>query len=162
MEQQVGPRFLYHVVKLVLEYFGVDNGGVEHPLLASNIGVFAYVKIAHVGVVVIIDYFPVGGAPVLLFGVESAPPLLHAVDYLLIEPEDMLLAADIAQVGQDVDQSAGSHAAEVPVSLDEHRFSAVPGRGDGRGDASRTSPHHHDIGLPEYLDFSGGFSNCSH
>ena len=73
----------------------------------------------------------------------------------------MLPAEDVAQVGDDVDQPAGGHAAEVAIALDKDGFSAVAGRGDGRADPARAAPHHHDIRLAADFYFTGRFGDRS-
>ena len=49
--------------------------------------------------------------------------------------------------GNEDDQAAGGHAAQVPVTLDEDGPGPVPGRGHRRGDARRPAADHEDISL---------------
>ena len=138
---------------------GSVKGGVQHSFPA-DIQIVAYVEPGEVRIDIMLDQFFVRGTPVFLFRVIRRSPGVQPVDQFLADAGYLLLPAYVAQVRNDGDQSAGSHASQVAVPFHQHRICAAAGRGQRRSDSSRPAAHNNDVGFPADFNISGRFGNC--
>ena len=147
VEQQLRAGFQHHGVHFILGDLRIDDGGVQGDPLP--VPVPADIEVHHVGVHVLLHFLLIRAAPVFLLRIGGAVPGRQPVDQLLAEAADGLSAVGVPQVGDDVHQAAGAHAAQMAVPLDEQGLRPAPGCGDRRGDAAGAAAHHAYVHLPK-------------
>ena len=150
MQQQVAPGLQHHVRQLLLADFGIDVRRVQDHLLPGSVA--PDVEVDHVRLFVFSYQGGIAAAPLIGRREVRRAAGLQTVDQLLAEASDPLFALDVPQVGDDVDQTAGRHAAQVAVALHQQHAGARAGGRYGSRRAAGAAADHDDVRLPHQGD----------
>ena len=111
-----------------------------------SIRFFPYIKKGPI--LIIVDQLFVIRSPVFLLRVIGRISFLQSINPLLGNTGNLLLAAEVAKVGNNGNQPAGTHTPQVFIPFNKNRIGAAPGCRYSRPDTAGAAADDNDVSRP--------------